>query len=172
MKTTINIKSRYSLRVSYFTVLAAVALVFAPQPASAKRQVPFRASFDTVFESTVNFPIVSVHVTGDGKATHLGRTTIETTDQVVNLLTGTATATYHFTAANGDEVVVEFDFLALPTPTGFTLAGNWEITGGTGRFTNASGSGTLEGRADFTSATGGVGHFTMTGTISRRGKVK
>ena len=172
MNTTTNIKSIYSLRVSYFTVLAAVALVFAPHPASAKKQVPFRAAFDTVFESTVNFPIVSVHVTGDGKATHLGRTAIETTDQEVNLLTGASTATYHFTAANGDELVAEFNFLALPTPTGFTLIGDWEITGGTGRFTNASGSGTLEGRADFTSATGGVGHFTMTGTISRRGKVK
>jgi hypothetical protein len=171
METTTNIKCINSLRVSCLTLLAGVTLVFAPQPSIAGDQVPFRADFNTVFESTVNFPIVSVHVTGDGEATHLGRTAIETTDQVVNLLTGAATATYHFTAANGDEVVVELDFLALPTPTGFTLTGTWAISGGTGRFTNASGSGTIEGRADFTGPTGGVGQFTMIGTISSPGSL-
>ena len=172
MKTPTNIKSIKSLRGSCFTLLAAVTLVFAPQPATAGDQVPFRADFNTVFESTINFPFVSVHVTGDGEATHLGRTAIETTNQVGNLLTGATTATYHFTAANGDEIVAEFDFVALPTPTGFTFTGNWEITGGTGRFTNASGSGTLEGRADFTSPTGGVGQFSMIGTISSPGSLK
>jgi hypothetical protein len=172
MKTLTNIKSINSLRASCLTLLAAVTLVFAPQPATAKDQVPFRADFNTVFESTLNFPFISVHVTGDGEATHLGRTAIETTDQVGNVLTGATTATYHLTAANGDEVVVEFYFLALPTQTGFTFAGTWEITGGTGRFTNASGSGTIEGRADFTSATGGVGQFTMIGTISSPGSLQ
>jgi hypothetical protein len=134
--------------------------------------VPFRAAFNTVFESTVKFPIISVHVTGDGEVTHLGQTAIETTDQVVNLLTGAATATYHLTAANGDEVVAELDFVAVPTQTGFTFTGTWEITGGTGRFTNASGSGTIEGRAEFTGPTNGVGSFTMIGTISSPGSLK
>jgi hypothetical protein len=172
MKTTTNIKCINSLRRSCFTLLAAVTLVFAPQPTIAKDQVPFRADFNTVFESTLNFPIISVHVTGDGEATHLGRTAIETTDQMGNVITGATTAIYHFTAANGDEVVAEFDFVALPTPTGFTFTGTWEITGGTGRFTNASGSGTLEGQADFTGPTGGVGQFTMFGTISSPGSLK
>jgi hypothetical protein len=172
MKTPTHTKSINSLRVSCFTLLAAVTLVFAPQPAIAKDQVPFRADFNTVFESTLNFPIINVHVTGDGEASHLGRTAIETTDQMGNVITGATTATYHFTAANGEEVVAEFDFVALPTPTGFTFTGTWEITGGTGRFTNASGSGTLEGRADFTSPTGGVGQFTMIGTISSPGSLK
>jgi len=171
MKTS-NIKSINSLRGSCLTLLAAVTLVFAPQPATAKDQVPFHAAFNTVFESTLNFPIISVHVTGDGEATHLGRTATETTNQMGNVLTGATTATYHFTAANGDEVVAEFDFVALPTPTGFTFTGTWEITGGTGRFTNASGSGTLEGRADFTGPTNGVGSFTMIGTISSPGSLK
>jgi hypothetical protein len=171
MKTS-NIKSINSLGGSCLTLLAAVTLVFAPQPATAKDQVPFHAAFNTVFESTLNFPIISVHVTGDGEATHLGRTATETTNQMGNILTGATTATYHFTAANGDEVVAEFDFVALPTPTGFTFTGTWEITGGTGRFTNASGSGTLEGRADFTGPTNGVGSFTMIGTISSPGSLK
>jgi hypothetical protein len=171
MKTPTNIKSINSLRGSCLTLLAAVTLVFAPQPATAKDQVPFHAAFNTVFENTVNFPIISVHVTGDGEARHLGRTAVETTDQVVNLLTGAATATYHLTAANGAEVVAELDFVALQTPTGFTFTGTWEITGGTGRFTNASGSGTIEGRADFTGPTSGVGQFTMFGTISSAGSL-
>jgi hypothetical protein len=172
MKTPTNIKSINSLRGSCLTLLAAVTLVFAPQPATAKDQVPFSAAFNTMFESTLNFPIISVHVTGNGEATHLGRTATETTDQEGNLLTGATTATYHFTAANGDEVVAELDFVALPTQTGFTFTGTWEITGGTGRFTNASGSGTIEGRADFTGPTSGVGQFSMIGTISSPGSLK
>ena len=172
MKTTINATSTSPLRVGCFALLAAVIVAFAPQSAWAKDPVPFRAVFDTAFESTVNFPFANVHVIGEGRATHLGLTAIETTDQVVNLLTGEATATYHFTSAKGDEVVVEMDFLALVTPTGFSFSGSWEITDGTGRFAKASGSGTLDGRADFTGPTDGLGHFTMTGTIASPGSLK
>ena len=149
--------------------LAVAAILVAPASAQAGDQVPFNVTFDTVAESTVNFPIARVEVVGEGVATHLGAMTVETTNQTVNLITGAGTATYYFTAANGNVVVAEFVFTATPTPTGLALNGSWEITGGTGRFAGASGSGTTQGNVDFISATVGLGHVTMDGTISSPG---
>ncbi len=155
-------------------ILSVAALAFVPLPAHARKQVPFKAVFDTEFDSTVAFPIASVHVVGEGPVTHLGLTQIETTDQVVNLVTGSATATYHFVAANGDDITVLFTEVFLPAtiPPNLTFLGSWTITGGTGRFAGASGSGTTEGTVIFTGPDVGVGHFTMTGTISSPGSLK
>jgi hypothetical protein len=172
MKTTTNVTSSSRLRLGSLALIAAVTLAFAPQSARADKLVPFHAVFNTAFESTVNGSIMTVHVTGVGNATHLGLTSIDTNDQTVDLTTGQATATYYFTAANGDEIVLALNFFATPTPTGVSLSGHWDITSGTGRFADPSGSGTFEGRADFTGADVGVGRFTMTGMISSPGKSK
>src|SRR5262245_20706031 len=109
-------------------VLVAVA-GFLATPAQASLQVPFKAAFDTVAESSVEFPIASVHVVGQGVATRLGLAVTETTDQQVNLLTGQGTATYHFLAANGDGIEVAFVFTAIPLEAapGLALAGTWTI---------------------------------------------
>lgn len=156
------------------TLIAAVTMIWMAQPAWAGDQVPFRASFDTVFEASVSiFPVLDVEVTGEGQARHLGRTRIETISETINLLTGVGEAIFVFTAANGDTIELEADFLAPPTPTGgFLLIGSWMVSGGTGRFANASGSGCFEGWAEpttdpTTQPISGVGHFTMTGTISK-----
>jgi hypothetical protein len=73
---------------------------------------------------------------------------------------GGANSTYYhrstvFTTADGDTISVVHD---IPTTevfvgddgnfTGFTLDGTWEAVGGTGRFVNANGSGTLFGAAE------------------------
>jgi hypothetical protein len=154
--------------------LFATALLCATPAATAGGQVPFKAVFNTEAESTVNFPIASVHVVGEGHATHLGRSVTETTDQLVNLLTGAGTATYKFVGADGSALNVSFAFQAIPLPSqpGFSLPGNWTVVGGTGRFAGASGSGTADGTVIFTSETTGLGHFTMNGTISSPGSLK
>ncbi len=171
MKNTVTAKPANRIRLSCLPVIVALMLAATPQPASAKDQVPFRGSFDTVVELTLNFPMLNAHITGQGIATHLGLTTFETTDQAVNVLNNEGTATYYFTAANGDQIVVEFHFTAPPTPTGVALSDTWEITGGTGRFANASGSGTTEGWATVTGPTTAVGHFSMSGRISSPGSL-
>lgn len=170
MKNT-NSASSKPMRVCCISFVAALLLATAPQPARATDQVPFRGVFDTVVELTLNFPMLNADITGLGIATHMGLTTCETTDQALNVLNNEGTATYYFTAANGDQIVVEFEFTAPPTPTGVTLSGTWEITGGTGRFANASGSGTMDGWATVTSPTTGVGQFTMSGKISSPGNL-
>lgn len=145
--------------------LALGALSSAPAFAA---DAPFKATFKTISESIVEFPFANVHVVGDGKATYLGRTFTETTDQLVNLLTGEGTATYKFVGADDSELDVAFVFLAIPLPSepGITLPGTWNVVGGSGRFANVSGSGTADGKVLFDSPTTGVGRFTMTGTLT------
>ena len=58
--------------------------------------------------------------------------------------------TVTFTAANGDELWIEHTMLGqlvgpLEHPDGFLFEGEWTAVGGTGRFTNATGSGDLHG---------------------------
>jgi hypothetical protein len=159
-------------RATVFALTATTFLIAVPA-ANAGGQVPFKAVFNTEAESTVNFPMASVHVLGEGQATHLGHTLTETTDQLVNLVTGEGTATYRFVAANGDQFRARFVFTTAPLPTqpGLSLSGTWTIIGGTGRFAGASGTGTAEGSVIFISQTLGFGHFTMTGTISSPGSL-
>ena len=66
--------------------------------------------------------------------------------------------TVTFTAANGDELWIEHTMLGqlideTPNgpPDGFTFVGTWEAVGGTGRFTNATGSGDLHGAGNIDS---------------------
>ena len=167
---TISRTSRLQ-RLSCAALLGAFTFGAVAPSANAGDRVPFHAAFATVAEGTLNFPIISVHVIGVGQTTHLGVTSVETTDQVFNVLTQTGTATYYLTAANGDQVMVEFEYGGPQTPTLFTFTGAWRITGGTGRFGRAAGSGTTEGQVDFTTSPN-TGQFTMTGMISSVGSLK
>lgn len=141
--------------------------------AQAKDQVPFRAEWTSAIETIVDFPIATVIGSGEGKATHLGRMAAHSVTETVNLITGAGIATYRFVAANGDEVLVNFVFSAIPTSaTVFAVNGVWQIKGGTGRFAGASGSGTYDGGVEFTDANIAKGHFAMQGTISSPGSLK
>ena len=76
----------------------------------------------------------------EGTATHLGRYAAEF-NATVSLLDGTATGSYTFTAANGDQLFSTF--IGLGVPAGGSMASITErltITGGTGRFAGASGA--------------------------------
>ncbi len=70
--------------------------------------------------------------------------------------------TMEFIAANGDELYFEhtmlsqLEFAGAGPPVGFVMAGEWEAVGGTGRFGNVEGEGTLEGVGDIPD---GVGHL-------------
>jgi hypothetical protein len=85
----------------------------------------------------------------------------------VNLATQAATGNIHFLAANGDLLVASFTGQGLPSPTPGVLAVVEEatITGGTGRFTAATGRFTMERLViQATSTTSG----SFNGTISSR----
>ena len=174
MKATSNATPVNPRRIMCLALLlmAMAALALTTQPAQAGKEVPFRAAFTTEFESVVIPPIAHIAVIGEGNATHLGKATAVTTDQAVNLITGQTSATYTFTSANGDTVVLEMEFQTTFLPSGVTFEGTYSVTEGTGRFAGATGSGTLIGSAAFTGPSNGVGSFTVAGTISSPGSLK
>lgn len=140
----------------------------APLAVQADSAVPFRANWETQISiAPLAPPLFAVSGVGAGKALHLGAMTAHSITEVVNLATGEGAASYRFTAANGDEVLLNFVFLAIPTsPTTFSIEGVWQVTGGTGRFEGISGSGTYVGQAEFVGPADAVGTFALEGMIS------
>ena len=135
----------------------AAVIVLAPTPASARDQVPFRAGFSTQVEIEFVYPFFYISVTGQGNASHLGATTAVTDNQVVNVIDGSATATYTLTGANGDTVVLEMIFQTTFLPNNaVTFEGSYTVTGGTGRFNGVTGAGVLAGSAIVTGPNTGV----------------
>jgi hypothetical protein len=147
--------------------LSGLSLSIAAPPAVA---VPFRASYEVDLQAEINLPIATVTSTGSALATHLGRVAARSVEETVNLATGEGVATHEFIAANGDTLVVDFVFTAIPTSeTNFDVNGTWQIAGGTGRFENTAGSGSYSGLVQFTGPTTATGHFEMEGTSSLPG---
>ena len=165
----IQLKPTAGFLIPMLLACFAAAPILAPTPASARDQVPFRAAFGTEVEIEFVYPFFYISVTGQGNASHLGATSAITDNQVVNLETGSATATYTLTGANGDTVVLEMSFQTTFVPGGVTFEGTYTVTGGTGRFYGATGSGDLAGSAIVTGPNTGVGSFSVTGTISSPG---
>ena len=163
--------SRSPHRFSSLTLLLVMVtlVAFAPQLTRADNQVPFRGSFSTTFQTVLQFPFLYITVEGQGNVSHMGLTSAFTDNQVANLITGSTTATYTLTAANRDTVVLEMSFQGTQVPGGFTFAGDYTVTGGTGRFYGATGAGVLAGSAFFTGPNNGVGSFSVAGTISPPG---
>lgn len=114
------------------------------------QMVPFKSAFDTwkVFEEPIfsgGTPIgIHVVVEGNGEANHLGNTTM-TVDQhwyfsgSPGYFTGTSVIT--MTAANGDILKFGFEGIMIINPQmlKIDISGTCDITGGEGRFEDASG---------------------------------
>ena len=101
--------------------------------------LPFRGSF-TGF---VDVPPPSAHETAEGTATHLGRFTGTLTAEVTP--DNTSTGTFHFTAANGDQLSGTFvgtEGLFIP-PNTARITEVATIENGTGRFAGATGTFTI-----------------------------
>ena len=111
--------------------------------------VPFKGSFNTSFVLLQGPPNIIQIVSGEGVASHLGKSTFEAhTSVTVNPQPPfTVNGTRTITAANGDQIFTTFTGSSTPVVNGMNGADLQEtITGGTGRFTNASGSFTTKAR--------------------------
>jgi len=99
--------------------------------------------------------------TGSGYASHLGAMSIVGFDYFTPPENGIQVVNGHgiFTAADGDQVFVSFDGTAVDLATG-TGTGTYVVTGGTGRFENATGSAGLS-----TSLAGSGFSVTADGTL-------
>ena len=158
------------------TSLSSDSMSIASSEASATRagalsndqEVPFKGRLEGTATVTGTPPFLSVSIEGTGNATHLGRFTVEV-PHVVNAMNRTSIGTYEFTAANGDTLTAGFTGQATPTAPGvLSIAETATITGGTGRFANATGSFAVE--RSFNQVTGlTTGSFE--GTVSSPGAV-
>jgi hypothetical protein len=137
-----------------------------PVASANDQEVPFRGSY----AGTVAFTgPATVHFSGTGYATHLGRSVndgeAEITGPSADCPGGMANVnTETLTAANGDTLTLISDDVACPVSPGVLQGmGSWWVSGGTGRFRNTTGSGTIDGQSDFNQ---GVFEFELTGSLS------
>ncbi len=128
--------------------------------AAASSETPFRAAFDVAMSLTPDPGCGGFRVsgTGIGRATHLGAATI-TVDECVDFAMEPGRVHVYgslvLTAANGDQLHVSVDKVGdLPGPTGDAhVAGPYVVSGGTGRFAEATGSGTTTTDANVITST-------------------
>jgi hypothetical protein len=156
------------MKILLLSVLGLLTILSVFPAAFAVTSVPFNGSGTGTFTDTSP---TTVLIIGTGHYDHLGFTTLK----FPSTITGTAacggfTATEqdNYTGANGDSVFLTVHDTICPTstPNAFQLNGSFTVTGGTGRFTDASGSGTVQASVTFTSATSGTFAGTQTGTIT------
>ena len=151
--------------ISRFFMVAVVALAPTIVPATVASAKPFKAKLTgTAAPDFSGFPVVSNEEVGVGNATHLGKFLWEDDETAIftSLTHAVVTATFTMTAANGDKVFgtlsTEGDIVAGT----LLIHGTYEITGGTGRFANATGSGELDAVAEPGPPFGYSGTFTGT----------
>lgn len=154
------VKIRHPLFVGLVAAFAVSLISVAGSATGA--ETPFKGTVNAVETGQVVFPIRSADRVGTGTATYLGRYTEHVVLQI-NLLTMASTGTATFTAANGDTLTTNVAGQATRIdPTTLSVVEVYTITGGTGRFADATGSFTLESTVDQPT---GVSSGTLSGAI-------
>lgn len=126
--------------------------------------VPIRGTCELAIQPAefVSPGVIRLVDVGTCRISHLGRSTM-VSDKIINLEAGTQTAGMAITAANGDKLFASgsgTNTMVAPGRAVFRV--ELTITGGTGRFTDASGTMVSEGTADLANA---QSQLTMAGTI-------
>ena len=154
-----NIQFKPTAGVLIPLLLACLAAVFisAPNPAAARDEVPFNATLSGYVETSEFLPPCTIHghAIDFGNATHLGAFTgtgelyQDVCEDPPNI---TYTGTFHWFAANGDEIYGTFEGYLTPTgtPGVYDNHETADVTGGTGRFAGATGHWESGGQIDFT----------------------
>ena len=159
-------------------VLALGILILRPSHASAATLVPFQASVSEHYTAgPCGQGLVCIHATGTGQATHLGEVTevatvlvdVKPADRQNGCAPETRTTT--LTAANGDTITMYGTGFTQCSPTSNEAHDTYSITGGTGRFQGASGSGNESNTHTFTGPGVGVASVTYSGDISSVGSL-
>jgi len=131
--------------VLYLQMTALLVATALAGPSAAENSVPFRGSIHAIEASVVHPPTLGVDGSGSGNASHIGRFTV-TYEVEVNLVTRASTGTAHFTAANGDTIDTDISGQGNPIPGSdysYIVETN-TISGGTGRFADATGTFVVE----------------------------
>jgi hypothetical protein len=121
--------------------------------------VPFKGNIMVTFQLLQGPPVINQIISGNGTATHLGNWTFSA-NVMINVTTPPpfrVTGTAMFTAANGDHFYSNVSGVSIPIGNDSIRSEiTHTITGGTGRFQNASGTltaigqnGPKSGKVDF-----------------------
>jgi hypothetical protein len=150
-------------RPLFLAVIAVAAVSLTSIAASAvAAETPFKGTVNADETVVPSPPTASLNRDGTGTATYLGRYT-EHIVMTINLPTLSSTGTATFTAANGDTLTATVVGQATRTgPTTLSIVEVYTITGGTGRFADATGNFTLQSTVDQTT---GVSSGTFSGAI-------
>ena len=154
-------------RIGSSLVVAVLTLCGLAAPAAADDQVPFTLHGTGVVTSVTHLPggLTQVDFSGSGTATHVGNYTASMTriqDHQGNFVNVAV-----LIAANGTDSVffaVSGHFEDTHGSCVVISTGTYTVTGGTGAFANATGSGTFTAQHD---PCAGTGNATYEGTISR-----
>ena len=133
------------------------ALALSDMTARASQNLPFRLGD----EGTITFTGQSTATTaGTGNATHLGRIASDGSLTIVgeascgNEVGFAVEMQDTFTAANGDRLMTAITMQLCPiAPRIYHGVGTYVVTGGTGRFARATGSGVFDGTGNFNTGT-------------------
>ena len=163
MKRFWNTTSR---RIGSCLVVAILTLFVLAAPAAA-HQVPFTATGTAVITEVKNLPggLTQVDFSTSGTATHLGNVSGPLTR--IQDHQGNFGSTAVFVSANGSSSVfltINGQFERTGGKCVLTSTGTYTVTGGTGAFANATGSGTITTEVD---RFAGTASGTYTGTISQ-----
>ena len=150
-------------RPLFLAVIAVAAVSLTSIAASAvAAETPFKGTVNADETVVPSPPTASLTRDGTGTATYLGRYT-EHIVMTINLPTLASTGTATFTAANGDTLTATVIGQATRTgPTTLSIVEAYTVTGGTGRFADATGNFTLHSAVDQTT---GVSSGTLSGAI-------
>ena len=143
-------------------LVAALTVSLSVAVSALAAETPFKGTVNAVETGETAFPNRFVDRHGTGTAAYLGNYTEHVTMQIfIPTLSSMGTAT--FTAANGDTLVASVAGQATRTsPTTLSIVEHYTITGGTGRFADATGSFDLESTLDQTT---GVSNGRLSGSI-------
>jgi hypothetical protein len=126
-------------------LIATCAIVAAPFITATGAQAeerPFRGWIDGTYiaSPTENPAIFSSEARADGRATHVGAFTKVTSD-IVNVVTGWVEGSFTITTADGELLTGIYSGFLTPgaVPGTFSWLLDAAFTGGTGRFSNATG---------------------------------
>ena len=134
-----------SAMIAPLLIIALAGTTLTAPAKTGKEELPFKGTLQSIETYVVTPPFMSVTANGSGNATHLGQYTISYKVKV-NLETLLGEGTAQIVAANGDILYANISGQATPAgaPDVFNVVEEFTITGGTGRFENASGTFTLE----------------------------